>query len=66
MKMAEADRQLVLGALDSLGVALAEHDHEWTVGERTIYEEAIKVITGIGGTKLAVKVAIATKARSKP
>jgi len=41
----EHERQAVLGALDSLGVALADHDHEWTVGERTIYEEAIKVVT---------------------
>src|SRR6266403_2447213 len=45
MKVSESDRQLVLGALDSLGVSLADHDHEWTVGERTIYEEAIKILT---------------------
>jgi hypothetical protein len=44
MNISESDRQIIVGALDSLGVALAEHDHEWTVGERTIYEEAINVI----------------------
>ena len=32
--------QLMLGALDSLGVALTEHGHMWTVGEREIYEQA--------------------------
>src|SRR5438094_5302461 len=45
MKISEGDRQIIVGALDSLGVALADHDHEWTVGERTIYEEAINVLT---------------------
>jgi len=45
MNISESDRQIIVGALDSLGVAHADHDHEWTVGERTIYEEAIKVLT---------------------
>lgn len=44
-----ADLQLVLGALDSLGVALADHDHQWTVGERAIYEEAVSLLTSRGG-----------------
>jgi hypothetical protein len=35
---------LVVGALDSLGVALADHGHEWTDGERAIYEESIKTL----------------------
>jgi hypothetical protein len=39
VKLSESDRQIILGALDSLGIALAEHDHEWSVGEPTIYEE---------------------------
>jgi hypothetical protein len=30
MKISESDRQIVIGALDSLGVALADDDHEWT------------------------------------
>ncbi len=38
------NRKLVLGALDSLAVALADHEHEWTVGERAIYEEAIVLL----------------------
>lgn len=42
----EYERDLVLGALDSLGVALAEHGHEWTDGERTIYEQAITLLKG--------------------
>ncbi len=45
MKIPESDRQLVLGALDSLTVTLADYDHEWTVGERTIYDEALKILT---------------------
>jgi hypothetical protein len=54
-----ADLQLVLGALDSLGVALADHRHQWTVGERVIYEEAVSLLTlrvgcmdsGLAGSK---------------
>ena len=45
MKISESDRQLVLGALDSLAVTLAHYDHEWTVGERTIYDGALKILT---------------------
>jgi hypothetical protein len=35
---------LVVGALDTLGVALADHGHEWTDGERAIYEESVKIL----------------------
>ena len=35
---------LVLGALDSCAVALADHDHHWTEGERTIYEQAVEML----------------------
>lgn len=38
------EAQLVLGALDSLGVALADHEHQWSDGERAIYEEARRVM----------------------
>ena len=62
MEISESDRQLILGALDSLGVSLADHDHEWTVGERTIYEEAINLLTALDSPQSAVKVAIASKA----
>lgn len=34
------DVALILGALDSLGAALSDHDHQWTDGERAIYEQA--------------------------
>ena len=39
------DVHLVIGALDSLGVALAEHHHQWSVGEREIYERAIAILS---------------------
>ena len=38
------DLFLVQGALDSLGIALADRSHQWTDGERAIYEEATDVI----------------------
>jgi hypothetical protein len=63
VKIPESDRQLVLGALDSLTVTLADYDHEWTVGERTIYDEALKILTASAET--AVKTAIASKGRQK-
>jgi hypothetical protein len=40
---------LVVGALDSLGVALASHGHEWTEGERVIYEESINDVIAMRG-----------------
>jgi hypothetical protein len=63
VKISESDRQLVLGALDSLMVTLADYDHEWTVGERTIYDETLKILTASAET--AVKIAIASKGRQK-
>lgn len=44
MTLNNEEAQLVLGALDSLGVALADHEHQWSDGERAIYEEAQKVL----------------------
>lgn len=35
------NNHIILGALDSLGTALAEHGHMWTDGEREIYEQAV-------------------------
>src|SRR6266498_2048872 len=67
MKISEADRQIIVGALDSLGVSLADHDHEWTVGERTIYEEAINVLTASSPSRMAADLsAIGTCAASPP
>jgi hypothetical protein len=42
--MTTEERALVVGALDSLGVALADHDHQWTEGERAIYEESLQIL----------------------
>ena len=44
LKLDEDDRNLILGALDSLGVSLTNHDHQWTPGEVAIYEEAIGLL----------------------
>lgn len=44
MLLTKEEVQLVLGALDSLGVALVEHDHQWSDGERAIYEEALNIL----------------------
>src|SRR5437763_16305860 len=66
MKISEGDRQTIVGALDSLGVALAEHDHELTVGERTIYEEAIKLLTASPCRMAADSAAPATCSASQP
>jgi hypothetical protein len=62
VKISESGRQLVLGALNSLTVTLAHYDHEWTVGERTIYDEALKILVS---AESAVKIAIASKGRQK-
>jgi hypothetical protein len=42
--MTKENRDLIIGALDSLGVALADHDHQWTEGERAVYEEALTTL----------------------
>lgn len=31
---------MCLGALDTLGAALSQHNHPWTSGERAIFEDA--------------------------
>lgn len=38
--------QIILGALDTLAMALTEHGHTWTEGEKEIYEQAVAAITG--------------------
>jgi hypothetical protein len=43
-RLPQHSKQLVLGALDSLGVALTNHGHEWSAGERAIYEEACNLM----------------------
>lgn len=46
MIIEEQDVEMIIGALDSLGVALAGHDHKWTDGEREIYERSISLLRG--------------------
>lgn len=41
------EARLVLGALDTLGVALADEGHCWTDGERTIFEMATAIMAGV-------------------
>lgn len=43
--MSEEDKNIILGALDSLAVKLSDYSHVWTEGERCIYEEAIRIIS---------------------
>ena len=44
INVTEDEANLITGALDSLGVALADHGHEWTEGERCIYEAAVECV----------------------
>lgn len=48
------DFLLIQGALDSLGVALADHHHEWTDGEREIYDQATILISSWVGDCRAI------------
>ena len=38
------DIRMCLGALDTLGVALSQHRHRWTAGERAIFEDAVNCL----------------------
>jgi hypothetical protein len=40
----DAELDLLAGCMDTLALALAEHDHTWTEGERAIYEEAFRLL----------------------
>ncbi len=44
MNLPSREKQLIIGALDSLGLALANENHNWSEGEKVIYEEAIKAL----------------------
>jgi hypothetical protein len=41
-------------ALDALGVALADHSHQWSVQERRLYNRARKWLISFCGADLAV------------
>lgn len=38
------DDNILPGALDTLAVALSDHYHVWTEGEREIYEQAVGML----------------------
>lgn len=42
--MTTLDKNLILGALDTLAVALTNHDHTFSEGERAIYEQARELL----------------------
>lgn len=44
MIISDEDRDIIVGALDTIGLALVDHDHTWTEGERTIYEQACRIL----------------------
>lgn len=39
-----SDNNVILRALDTLAVALADHDHNWTNGEKQLYETAVEYL----------------------
>jgi hypothetical protein len=39
------EKEVIIKALDKLGVALAEHNHKWTVEERELYKRSITLLT---------------------
>ncbi|MFA5239794.1 MAG: hypothetical protein WC476_08840 [Phycisphaerae bacterium] len=43
------NNQLILNALDAMGLALTNHDHIWTSEERKLYEKAIKELRANDG-----------------
>lgn len=44
MKLDELSLQLVVGAIETMGVLLADYGHSWSEGERALYEEALRVL----------------------
>lgn len=44
--LTSVQRQSILGMLDMLGCALADHKHTWTDGERASYEQTLETLTG--------------------
>ena len=39
--------EVIIKALDKLGLALVEHNHKWTAEERRLYERAILLLSPI-------------------
>lgn len=46
------DKKIVIEALDKLGLALADHGHEWTAEERDLYERSVSLLLPCGGNAL--------------
>ena len=44
VKMSDKDRQAIIDALNALGCALVDHKHQWSRGERKLYEIAIRLL----------------------
>ena len=42
--MSDKDRQAIIDALNALGCALVDHKHQWSRGERKLYEIAIRLL----------------------
>lgn len=40
----EVDRNIVIGALDTMAIELTQQKHTWDNGQRAIYEEALKIM----------------------
>ena len=40
----DPNREVILGALNTLGTALADHGHTWTEGEREVYGQALRLL----------------------
>ncbi len=38
------EKKIIIKALELLGLALANHNHQWTKTERMIYEKAIAIL----------------------
>jgi hypothetical protein len=39
------NNEVITKALDALGLALADHNHQWTNKERELYEKSISLLS---------------------
>lgn len=42
--LSEPERQACLGAMDTLGTLLAKYGHQWSEGERAVYDQAVEIL----------------------
>lgn len=45
ISLTDKNKQIITKALDKLGLALADHNHQWTDEERRLYERAMAILT---------------------